>query len=138
GSSRGDYTASEDDNVLVQGVSTDRYALGFFGLAYYEENEDQLKVVGVDDGDGNPVKPTPETVANNTYKPLSRPLFIYVTGEAAQRPEVQRFINYYLEVAPKLARSVGYVAMPDSAYANQKEKFQDFISSGSDSVRTAE
>jgi len=126
GSSRGDYTASEDDNVLVQGIASDQYGLGFFGLAYYEENQEQLKVVGVDNGQG-PVIPTPETVASNSYRPLSRPLFIYVTKEGAQRPAVQQFINFYLDVAPKLARSVGYVAMPDSAYARQKEKFQNFI-----------
>ncbi|MDR8390518.1 PstS family phosphate ABC transporter substrate-binding protein [Aliifodinibius sp. S!AR15-10] len=128
GSSRGDFTASEDDNVLVQGVSSDQFALGFFGLAYFEENQEQLKLVGVKDGEGEPVKPSTETVANGTYTPLSRPLFIYVSKQAAQRPEVQNFIEFYLDTAPKLAKSVGYVAMPDSAYNAQKEKFQAFIS----------
>lgn len=129
GSSRGDYTASEDDNVLVQGVATDRYALGFFGLAYYEENQDRLKLIGVDDGDGNPVKPTVETVANNTYKPLSRPLFIYVTKDAAQKASVRKFIEFYLDIAPELAEEVGYIPMPDSVYQKQKEKFRAFLGS---------
>lgn len=131
GSSRGDYTASEDDNVLVQGVSTDQYALGFFGLAYYEENQNKLKLAGVDNGEGPPVKPTLETVSNGTYAPLSRPLFIYVSKETARRPEVQEFVNFYLENAPELAKSVGYIPMPDSAYASQKKKFKDFYSSDS-------
>lgn len=129
GSSRGDFTASEDDNVLVQGVATDKYALGFFGLAYFEENQDRLKLVAVDDGEGNPVKPTMQTVANNTYKPLSRPLFIYVTKESAQKESVQRFIEFYLDTAPQMAREIGYVPMPDSVYQVQKDRFKAFISS---------
>ena len=128
GSSRGDYTASEDDNVLVQGVATDQYALGFFGLAYYEENQDRLKLVAVDNGEGPPVKPSTESVSNGTYRPLSRPLFIYISRNAAQREEVREFVRFYLESAPQLARSVGYVAMPDSAYRRQLEKFEDFVS----------
>lgn len=126
GASRGDYTASEDDNVLVQGVSTDKYALGFFGLAYYEENEEKMRLIGVDDGDGEPVKPTLETVKNGTYSPLSRPLFIYVTKEAAQREAVQQFINFYLDNAGDLVREIGYIPMPDSDYQAQKEKFEAF------------
>ena len=128
GSSRGDFTASEDDNVLVQGVATDQYALGFFGLAYFEENQDRLRLVPVKDGEAEPVKPSTQTVSNGTYTPLSRPLFIYVSESAAQRPEVQEFVNFYLDSAPGLAKSVGYVAMPDSAYQAQKQKFQDFVS----------
>lgn len=134
GSSRGDFTASEDDNVLVQGVATDQYALGFFGLAYFEENQDRLRLVAVKDGEGEPVKPSTETVSEGTYTPLSRPLFIYVSEEAAQRPEVQKFVNYYLDVAPSLTKSVGYVAMPDSAYQAQKQKFQDFVSKVTDNT----
>lgn len=129
GSSRGDFTASEDDNVLVQGVSTDKYALGFFGLAYYEENQDKLKLVPIDNGEGPPVKPTAETVSKNTYAPLSRPLYIYVRKSAAQREHVQKFVNFYLNNAPKLARQVGYVAMPDSVYKAQKQKFKAFYTS---------
>ncbi len=128
GSSRGDFTASEDDNVLVQGVATDQYALGFFGLAYYEENQDKLEVVGVKQGDNEPVLPSVETVSDGSYAPLSRPLFIYVTKEAAGKKQVQKFINFYLDNAPKLAREIGYVPMPDSIYQKQKAKFSEFIS----------
>ena len=127
GSSRGDFTASEDDNVLVQGVATDKYALGFFGLAYYEENEGRLRMVPVDDGDGEPVMPSHETVTNNTYKPLSRPLFIYVSEQAAQKGHVQDFVEFYLNTAGSLAREAGYVAMPDSIYQNQLNKFENFV-----------
>jgi len=135
GSSRGDFTASEDDNVLVQGVATDKYALGFFGLAYYEENQQKLKVVGVKDGEKQPVKPSLETVSNSTYTPLSRPLFIYVSKKAAQKKSVQKFVNFYLNNAPQLAQEIGYVPMPDSLYEVQKRKFEAFYSSG-DSVST--
>lgn len=128
GASRGDFTASEDDNVLVQGVSTDKYALGFFGLAYYEENEGKLRLVPVDDGEGEPVSPTQETVSNNTYKPLSRPLFIYVSEQAAQKQHVQDFVTFYLNEAGSLAKEAGYVPMPDSAYQNQLQKFKNFVS----------
>ena len=138
GSSRGDFTSSEDDNVLVQGVSTDETALGFFGLAYFEENQNKLKLVAVDNGDGEPVKPSMKTVENNTYKPLSRPLFIYVRKDAAQRESVQDFVNFYLDNAGELAKDIGYVPMPDSAYQAQKEKFKKFYSSGSDSTMAAE
>lgn len=133
GSSRGDFTASEDDNVLVQGVATDQYALGFFGLAYYQENEGKLDLAAVKNGDNEPVKPSMETVSNGTYAPLSRPLFIYVSKEAAQKENVQKFVNFYLDQAPQLAREIGYVPMPDSLYQKQKEKFKAFYSS-SDSV----
>ncbi len=126
GSSRGDFTASEDDNVLVQGVSTDPYALGFFGLAYFEENRDRLKLVGVDGGDGTPVKPSIETVSNGTYTPLSRPIFIYVSADAVQKEAVREFVTFYLEQAPQLVKEIGYVPMPDSAYKNQLDKFEAF------------
>lgn len=128
GSSRGDFTASEDDNVLVQGVATDKYALGFFGLAYFEENAQKLKLVAVDDSKGEPVKPNLQTVANNTYKPLSRPLFIYVSEQAAQKETVQKFVTFYLKNAGQLSKEIGYVPMPDSAYQNQLQKFNAFVS----------
>lgn len=127
GASRGDYTASEDDNVLVQGVSTDRYAIGFFGLAYFEENADKLKLIGVKNGEDMPVKPSLETVKDGSYTPLSRPLFIYVSETAADKPHVQDFVNFYLDNAGELATSAGYIPMPDSEYAAQKEKFNAFI-----------
>lgn len=128
GSSRGDYTASEDDNVLVQGIAGDKNALGFFGHAYYEENKDKLKLVGVDNGAGV-VLPTTETVKNGTYAPLSRPVFIYVAKSAAQRPEVSAFVNFYLSHAMELVPDVGYIPLPDSEYKKEEAKFTSFLSS---------
>lgn len=116
-SSRGDYTASEDDNVLVQGVSTDKGALGFFGLAYYVENKTKLKLVGIDAGKGKgPIYPNDSTVRTGTYAPLSRPEFIYVNAESANLPVVQEFVRFYMENAPTLVKEVGYVPLPDEAY----------------------
>lgn len=126
GASRGDYTASEDDNVLVQGVSGDDNALGYFGLAYYEENQQKLRLVPIENENGKKVKPTTESVAKGTYSPLSRPLYIYVSKKAAQRESVREFVNYYLDTAGELAKDVGYVAMPDSVYKAEKEKFREF------------
>jgi phosphate transport system substrate-binding protein len=126
GASRGDFTASEDDNVLVQGVSGDKFGLGFFGLAYFEENKDKLKLVAVDGGKG-PVKPSLETVKNGTYFPLSRPLFIYVNSSAVKRAEVVSFVNFYLENAGKLATEVGYIPMQDEEYKVEKAKFTSFL-----------
>lgn len=131
-SSRGDYTASEDDNVLVQGVSTDPLALGFFGYAYYEENKGKLKAVPVnDENDANgkgAILPSVETVKDGTYAPLSRPLFIYVNSKATARPEVVEFVNYYLDNAGALSEEVGYIPMPAEQYEAQKAKFKEFAS----------
>lgn len=138
GSSRGDFTASEDDNVLVQGIATDKYALGFFGLAYFEENAQRLKLVGVKDGEGEPVEPSLQTVSNNTYTPLSRPLFIYISESAAQKKPVQEFVNFYLNNAPELAKDIGYVPMPDSAYQAQKDKFNKFVGADTTSTSTVQ
>ena len=121
GASRSDYTASEDDNVLVQGVAGDDNALGYFGYAYYIENEDQLKVLGVDGG-GGCVTPTPETIADGSYTPLSRPLYVYVTADSLTRPEVAEFMRFYLTEGPALAEDVGYVAAPDEVYVEGLEK----------------
>jgi phosphate transport system substrate-binding protein len=113
--SRGDYTSSEDDNVIVQGVSGDPNALGYFGYAYYEQNKDKLKLVAIDDEDASngqgPIAPSPETVANGTYRPLSRPVFVYVKVNALQRPEVEKFMQFYLDQGQALVREVGYVQM---------------------------
>jgi phosphate transport system substrate-binding protein len=119
--SRSDYSPSEDDNMLVTGVEGGKYALGYFGYAYYEENKERLKLLGIDGGDGNCVKPSVEAVRNGTYKPLSRPLFIYVNKKALERPEVRAFVEFYVENANKLAAEVGYVATPDEVHAENHE-----------------
>ena len=126
GSSRGDFTASEDDHVLVQGIAGDKYSLGFFGLAYYAENKDKLTLIGVHNGE-EVVKPTLETVSNGTYRPLSRPLFIYVNSTSVQSPEVVEFVNFYLNNAGELAEDVGYIPLPEENYSIQKENFKTFV-----------
>jgi phosphate transport system substrate-binding protein len=113
--SRGDYQASEDDNVLVQGIVGDEGGLGYFGLAYYEENADQLKLISVDGGAGC-VAPSSTTVLDGTYTPLSRPLFVYFTNESLTRPEVQEFVRFYLTEGAALAAEVGYVEASDAIY----------------------
>ena len=114
--SRGDFTASEDDNVLVQGVSRDVNALGYFGMAYYEENKDKLRAVPIVDKGGKAVGPSLETVMDGTYQPLARPIFIYVSDKAMQRPEVNEFIQFYLKNAPDLVKEVGYVPLAKKHY----------------------
>ncbi len=111
---RTDYTPSEDDNVLVQGVAGSPYALGYFGFSYFEENQDTLKAVAVDAGDG-PVEPTMESIADGSYSPLGRTLYIYVNAAALQeRPEVQEFVKFYAATANEIAPSVGYIALPEA------------------------
>ncbi|MCC7478682.1 PstS family phosphate ABC transporter substrate-binding protein [bacterium] len=119
---RTDFTASEDDNVLVTGVAGDKYAMGYFGLAYFEENMDKLKALSVDGGNG-PVDPSKDSVMNGTYSPLSRPLFIYVSDKAAERPELEAFVTYYLDHAGHRSAEVGYIPLPDSAYALIRERW---------------
>ncbi|WP_372793414.1 PstS family phosphate ABC transporter substrate-binding protein [Lutibacter sp.] len=126
GASRTDYNAVSDYNVAVQGIEKDVNALGYFGLSYYEENKDKLGVVGIDNGAGA-VLPSIETVASNEYAPLSRSLFIFVNKKSAQRPEVQKFIAFYLDNAPQLSKEVGYVPMPQSGYDEQKAAFNKII-----------
>ena len=117
-SSRSDYTPSEDDNVLVQGVSSNEGAMGYFGYAYYEANKDKLRAIPIAAKAGTTaVAPSTETVKNGTYQPLSRPLFIYVNAtSAAFKPEVKAFVNYYLANAPKLVQEVKYVPLPAEDY----------------------
>jgi len=103
-SSRGDFTASEDDNVLVQGVSRDVNGLGYFGYAYYIENKDKLKAVPIVNEKGQPVEPSMEAVLKGTYSPLARPIFIYVNAKALAKPEVKEFVEYYMKHGAKLAR----------------------------------
>jgi phosphate transport system substrate-binding protein len=125
--SRGDYTSSEDDNVIVQGVSGDENSLGYFGYAYYEQNQGKLKLIAIDDGDDTngkgPIAPSPETVKNGTYRPLSRPIFIYPKIKALDRAEVRSFVDFYLGKGVSLIREVGYVPLSDSEYGLVRNRF---------------
>ena len=116
-SSRGDYTASEDDNVLVQGISRDVNAIGYFGYAYYAENTSKLKALPIIDKAGKPaVGPSEKTVLDGSYQPLSRPIFIYVNAKSLEKPEVKEFVEYYMKEGAKLAKEVKYVQLPAKAY----------------------
>jgi phosphate transport system substrate-binding protein len=123
-SSRGDFTASEDDNVLVQGVARDVNSLGYFGFAYYVENQDKLKAVPIVNDKGQPVTPSMDAVEKGTYSPLSRPIFIYVNAKSLDKPEVKEFVEYYLKHGGALAREVKYVPLPDSAYRTALQHVQ--------------
>ena len=120
---RGDFTASEDDNVLVQGVARDVGGLGYFGYAYYIENKDKVQAVAVTAGGKAPVAPSLETVVNGTYQPLARPIFIYVNAKAAGRPEVKEFVEFYMKHGEKLAKEVKYVPLPSKAYTYNLNHF---------------
>ena len=128
GASRGDFTSSEDDNVIVQGVGSDELALGFIPIAYVQESLDRLKIVPVDDGKADngagPITPSSETVRNGTYQPLSRPLFIYVARKAADRPEVQQFVDMFFS-RPDLVSEVGYVELTPQIYELAQKHFAD-------------
>ncbi|HAJ76788.1 MAG TPA: phosphate ABC transporter substrate-binding protein [Gammaproteobacteria bacterium] len=125
GASRPDYTASEDDNVLVRGISGGTNSLGFFGYAYYAANRDSLKLLPIDGGQGQ-VVPTPDTINNGSYSPLSRPIFIYLRKASAARPEVRSFVNFYLENAGMLANEAGYIELPQSQYAESISRLAAF------------
>ena len=115
--SRGDFTASEDDNVLVQGVAQDVNAIGYFGYAYYAENQQRLKAVPIVEKAGKPaVAPSEASVLDGSYQPLSRPIFIYVNVKSLAKPEVREFTEYYLKNSAKIAKEVKYVPLPDKAY----------------------
>ena len=123
-SSRGDFTASEDDNVLVQGVSRDVNSLGYFGYAYYAENSKKIRAVPIVEKAGKPaVLPSMETVINGTYQPLARPIFIYVSAKSLDKPEIKEFVEYYLKSAPKLVKEVKYVPLTDADYKHALENF---------------
>jgi phosphate transport system substrate-binding protein len=122
-SSRGDFTASEDDNILVQGVANDRNALGYFGYAYYAENTKKLKAAAIDGGKG-PVAPSAKAVEDGTYQPLSRPIFIYVSKKSMDKPEVKEFVEFYLQQAPPLVKQVKYVPLPAKAYSMATDHFK--------------
>lgn len=125
-SSRGDYSASEDDNALVQGIGGTKSALGYLPFAYYVANKDKLKALAIDweKSDAGPVLPSLENVVAGKYNPLSRPLFIYVNRKSADRPEVKAFVEFYLQKAAELARQVQYLPLPDQAYAMGRERFE--------------
>lgn len=126
-SSRGDYTASEDDNTLVKGIAGDKNALGYLPMSYYEENKKSLKALAIIGGEKAPTKkavmPSKETVEDGTYFPLSRPLFLYVSVASSKKPEVAEFVKFYLKSAPKLVPQVKYVALPAKVYAMAEEHF---------------
>ncbi len=121
--SRMDYTASEDDNVLVEGIARESGALGYIPYVYFESNQNRLQALAIDSGKG-PVAPTPETVEKNQYQPFSRPLFIYVNFEAARKPEVRAFVEYYLQNAKNLVSEVGYVPLSAESYRLASVQFQ--------------
>jgi phosphate transport system substrate-binding protein len=123
GASRADYSPSEDDNVLVQGVAGDKGSLGYFGYAYYLPNADKLKLVAIDGGTGC-ISPDSTTINDGSYAPLSRPLFIYVNKADLSRPDFRVFVDYYLTNAAQYAEEVGYVALPDDMYADEKAKIK--------------
>jgi phosphate transport system substrate-binding protein len=126
GASRTDYTPSEDDNVLVEGVAGDKNALGYFGFAYYEQNQDRLKLVEVDGGNGC-VAPSPETIQDVSYAPLSRPLYVYVNANSLTRPEVQEFMRYSLAEVSTFIAEVGYVASAGDVYLEDQAKLEAAI-----------
>jgi phosphate transport system substrate-binding protein len=119
-SSRTDYTPTEDDNVTVTGVAGNPGAMGYFGYAYFDQNRQRVSALSIDAGEG-PVAPAPETIASGQY-PLSRPLFVYFNAEALRRPQVQRFAQYFVANAERLAPQVGYVPLPETAYAIYAER----------------
>jgi phosphate transport system substrate-binding protein len=121
--SRSDYTMSADDNVLVQGIAGDKGSLGYFGYAYYAENKDKLKVIGIDNGDGC-VVPGETSIQDGSYKPLSRPLFIYVNVKSLDKPEVKEFIKFYMEHGKKLVDEIGYVSVAPSVYEDNLNKIK--------------
>lgn len=129
--SRGDYTSSEDDNIIVQGIASDRYSLGFFGFAYYIENTDILKPIAINDEDetngAGAILPTIETVQDGTYQPLARPLLVYVRSDSANKPGVAEFVNYYIENSRWLSEDVGYIGLPDRAAQLVHARFNNHV-----------
>jgi phosphate transport system substrate-binding protein len=123
--SRGDYTASEDDNVLVQGVEHNTNALGYFGFAYYISHQERMRAVPIEQPNGTAVLPSIEAVIDGSYQPLSRPLFIYPSAAAAQRPEVHRLLEFYLNEGPTLVAEVGFVPLPQQAIETAKSHFRE-------------
>lgn len=119
---RGDYTASEDDNTLVTGVSRDKHSLGYFGFAYYISNQDKLRAVPIVNASGKAIAPGEASVKDGSYNPLSRPLFIYVNKKSLDKPEVRKFAEFFLTNGAELAAEVKYVPLPASAYTKGLER----------------
>ena len=117
--------------MLVQGIASDTAALGYFGLAYYEQNMDKLKIVPIDDGNDEngkgPIAPSLETVKDGTYSPLSRPLFIYVSTKSLSKPEVRNFVDFYLKHAAELSKEVGYIPLAAELYAKSQEQIKQAV-----------
>jgi phosphate transport system substrate-binding protein len=128
GASRSDYTATEDDNVTVRAVQGDKGALGYFGFSYFEENQDTLKVVAVDGGEGC-VEPSAEAAQDGSYTPLSRPLFVYVKNESLAKPEVQEFLRFYFENLSTITEQARFISMPDEQVQEQQDKLETAIDS---------
>jgi phosphate transport system substrate-binding protein len=130
-SSRGDYTSSEDDNVVVQGVASDEAALGFLGFAYYENSKEKLRAARIDDGDptngDGPIAPSIESVRSGSYQPLSRPVFIYVSKKALEREAVRNFVDFYLTAGEKLSREVHYIPLPARAYELARDRVKNRV-----------
>lgn len=129
GDTRSDFNASENDNALVTGVAGDEGGLGYFGFAYYDANRDSLKLLGIDNGDGKPLTPTVERIRTNEYRPLSRPLFIYVNAAAAARPDVRKFVHFLLLNAKRIVEhpKVGYVALDPELYTMGLKRFNERV-----------
>ena len=129
GASRGDYTASEDDNVIVTGVESSSGSIGYFGYAYYEENQGDLKALEIENEEGTCVAPSADTIADGSYNPLSRPLFVYVKKEAYDtKPQVKAFVDFQLaEENSELVREVGYIALPEADMTETRTKVEEGI-----------
>ncbi|GMU20933.1 MAG: phosphate ABC transporter substrate-binding protein [Phycisphaerae bacterium] len=123
------YSGNENDNVLVQGIAGDKGSLGYFGFSYYEAHADKLKLIAIDNGDGKPLKPTLENIRDGSYRPLSRPLFLYVSQASLQRPVVKEFLNFYLDDAERIVEhpNVKYVALSRDLYAAGKRRLDEGI-----------
>jgi phosphate transport system substrate-binding protein len=133
GASRSDYTPSADDNVLVRGVEGDKYSLGYFGYAYFVENQDKLKVLAIAPGNDKlaAVKPTDASIESGKYTPLSRPLFLYVNKASLKKPQVAEFLKFYLEEGQSLVNEVGYIGLSDKELAKARKTLQDALAAGS-------
>jgi phosphate transport system substrate-binding protein len=128
--SRSDYTPSEDDNVLVQGVNGDKNSLGYFGFAYYADNQDKVKLVAIADGDdaSKAVLPSDETILNGTYKPLSRPLFIYINKKSFAKPQVREFVKYYIAKGQDYVKEVEYIQLPENDLKESQQRLTEALS----------